>query len=169
MTYGDVQEVEGKVFSVMTLPKHSFGVRKDGKYYVADHINSGRSIGIEEKTEKAAIDKVFSVLTDKKKVEQIKNAPSVEETVNGYKHLQALQMEFKELTDIELPINNAYGVDLFKLDEIIETPEGVSMSDCIKEKYGVRADEVLQDIVNSGLVVARVDFGPLTYFMKKVW
>ena len=74
----------------------------------------------------------------------------LEKQAKKNKKFQKLRNEFQELTGITCPIDPILsGIDIVKLDKMIGTPDNVSMADYLKNKYGDRASQIVDEMVNN--------------------
>lgn len=165
MSYGEVQDVKGKVFQTMLLPKHSFGIRKMDKMYGVDHINSGRDLGIRAKTSDDALNKLIDLLRDKEKVAKIKSAPSMEDTKALLKRAESLVEEWEKITQINLPIflSNCQ-IDMLSLDRKLVRPKEQSMSEYILLKWGERADKIVRELLDIEMKMINIQDKNIRWF-----
>ena len=168
MTGGGIVEVEGTLFNMLIMPKHSFGIRKE-KDYVVDHINSGRSLGIHAKTEKDAIKQLTEILSDAEKKRIVLEAPDLDTTLNAFKEFQDNRIEFENLTGIKVPISPLYGLDIIALDKKLNPPENVSLAQHLENKYGKRARELINNMLNCEPAHYGVSYGAIAEWLKHNW
>lgn len=168
-TWGETEEVTGKIWQSFLYPNQVFGLRKENGKWVVDHIKSGRATGIEAKSEKDAVDELMKILNDSKKLKVIEDADTVDETVNKYQKFEELQEEYKNITGTSLPMNYAFGLDILKLDEQLNTPQGKSMKEVITERYGERASQIIEEIIDMELFIDMTFNQGLSYTMLKDW
>lgn len=153
MSAGTTEEVEGKIFQYMLLPKHSFGIRKEKEFWVVDHIPSGRSCNIMEKTETAAFDALMNLLKDKNKVEVIKRACSIKQSLDNISEYRTLIKRLEEITKLDIPVYGGLGINIIKLDKMIQTPEGVSTLQHFKNTFGEEASNILEKIASFDMII----------------
>ena len=61
-----------------------------------------------------------------------------------------MRNEFQELTGITVPIDPLIGgLDIIRLDKKLQTPDNVSMADHLKNKYGDRASQIVDEMINN--------------------
>jgi hypothetical protein len=164
MTLGELQTVKGKVFSLMTLPKHFFGVRKENGKWIGDHLNSGRSLGIAEDSQQKAVDKIMSMLSNKDIVGKIKEMPTIKQTKETFEKLDGLIQEFEEITEIKL---NKYscGVDVKELITLLDIEKEDIPSEIVLAKFGERADEIVKELLTGGVLFDGLGRNPRIYLV----
>ena len=143
---GMTKEVEGTVFQTMLMPKHSFGIRKEKEFYVADHINSGRSMNIYAKSENEVINEISKIISDAKKKQIIISCPNLNTTIDLFKQFSDYKTEFENTTKIKLPINQHCGIDFITLNKKLKCND-VKLSQYINNKYGKQAKDLLDKMI----------------------
>lgn len=156
-----ISEVEGYIKTFKECPNEEFGFRKlYTDHWEVTHIHSGFMV-TRGKTQKECITKLQEIFKDEQKLKVIHNAKTIEEMIEQHnkdlekrakknKKFQKLRNEFQELTGITCPIDPILsGVDIIKLDRMIDTPDNVSMADHLKNKYGERASQIIGEMINN--------------------
>ena len=156
-----ISEVEGYIKTFKECPNEEFGFRKlYTDHWEVTHIRSGFQV-TRGKTQKECTAKLQEIFKDEQKLEVIHNAKTIEEMIEQHnkdlekqakknKKFQKLRNEFQELTGITCPIDPILsGVDIIKLDRMIGTPDNVSMADHLKNKYGERASQIVDEMINN--------------------
>ena len=149
------EEVEGEIRTFNECPNEQFGYRKIGdSNWNVTHIRSGLEV-IHCKSKSACTKELKRLLSHPEIVKQIqatldidtvleKRKKEAENQILENKTFKELYDEFKKITGISCPLDIIFGgIDIVKLDKLIETPDGTSMTDYIKTKYGNRANEVI--------------------------
>ena len=116
--------------------------------YVISDIKSGMSAFI-GKSKADVINKLNKFMT--KNIKYMKSILDRAKTVAERKELRARREEliqlFESKTGITLRINKRGVVDVVKLDKDLETPDGVSTSDFLKNKFGEDISKTLDDLI----------------------
>lgn len=57
--------------------------------------------------------------------------------------------KFKKIFKFECPMDETHlFIDIVKLDELIETPDNISMAEFIIQKYGEEANNIVDELIN---------------------
>ena len=154
------EEVEGIIKTFKECPNEQWGFRKINDHlWNVTHIRSGLE-AVHGKTQAVCTKNLKNLFKSEKVLEHIKNMKSIDETIEQVKtdyenrtlknkRFMELREEFKQITGITCPVDCIVGgVDIIKLDEIIGTPDGISLSDYLKNEYGNRASEIINEMVS---------------------
>ena len=155
------EEVEGTIKIFDECPNEQWGYRKiSNSFWSVTHIRSGLA-AVQGETQASCTKQLKNMLSNKKIVEYLQHVKGIDETIAERKEqfekkaiqnkkFHKLREEFKELTGITCPIDPILsGVDIVKLDKMIGTPDNVSMADYLKNKYGDRASQIVDEMVNN--------------------
>ena len=155
------EEVEGIIKTFDECPNEQWGFRKVSNHlWNVTHIRSGLE-AVQGSSQASCTKSLKNMLSDKKVVEHIQHIKGIDETIAERKEqfekkalknkkFQKLREEFKELTGITCPIDPILGgVDIVRLDRMIRTPDNISMSTHLKNKYGDRASQIVDEMVNN--------------------
>lgn len=155
------EEVEGIIRIFDECPNEQWGYRKITDHlWNITHIRSGLEV-VQGSSQAECTKSLKNMLSSKKVIEHLQHVKGIDETIAERKEqferralqnkkFAKLREEFKELTGITCPIDLILGgVDIVKLDEIIGTPKDVSMSDHLINKYGERANQIIDEMVNN--------------------
>ena len=155
------EEVEGIIKTFDECPNEQWGYRKISDHlWNVTHIRSGLE-AVQGSSQASCTKSLKNMLSNKKIVERIQHIKGIDETIAERKEqfekkalqnkkFHKLREEFKELTGITCPIDPILGgVDIIKLDKIIGTPDDVSTSDYLKDKFGDRANQIIDEMVNN--------------------
>ena len=168
LNYGEPKEVTGDVQVLSWMSDNPIGIRKEGKYWVADDIKSGRSYGLTCEKKADLISKVAEITSDSSKVRIIKNEMTVEQTVERYNYFTSKVKEFHDLTGIDLPIHPAFGLDVIELNDMLGVPDDKSVEEVLTQKYGKQALKIVKDILNTKIAYAK-EWNAFDYFIRKNW
>lgn len=72
-------------------------------------------------------------------------------TPEKLKQFHNLRNEFAYITNIQIPYDIT-GIDIIKLDELIQTPDNVSMADHLTNKYGERATAIVEELIDGSYI-----------------
>lgn len=155
------EEVEGIIKTFDECPNEQWGFRKVSNHlWNVTHIRSGLE-AVQGSSQASCTKSLKNMLSNKKVVEHIQHIKGIDETIAERKEqfekralknkrFAELREEFKQITGVTCPIDPILGgIDIVKLDEMIGTPDNVSMSDYLKSKYGERADKIVDEMVNN--------------------
>lgn len=153
------EEVEGVIRTFAECPNEQWGYRKiSASFWNVTHIRSGLE-AVQGTSQASCTKRLKDMLSNKKIVEHIQNMKNIDETIaerkeqfekNALKNKKfaKLREEFKEITGITCPIDPIIGgLDIVKLDEMLGTPDGTSMADHLTNKYGARANEIIDEMI----------------------
>lgn len=154
------EEVEGTIKTFKECPNEEWGYRKisDSNWNVT-HIRTGLEV-VHYNSKQACTRALKKLFDNPSAINYIKTLPPIDEVLKqrkekfeqeiiSEKKFKELYEEFKKLTGISCPIDVILkGVDIIKLDEILGTPDNISMSDHLKSKYGDRASEIIDEMIN---------------------
>lgn len=156
-----ISEVEGYIKTFKECPNEEFGFRKlNADRWEVTHIRSGFQV-TQGKTQKECTAKLQEIFKDEQKLKIIHDAKTIEEMIEQYnkdletrakknKKFQKLRNEFQELTGITVPIDPLIGgLDIIRLDEKLQTPDNVSIADHLKNKYGDRASQIIDEMASN--------------------
>jgi len=155
-----IEEVEGIIKSFKECPNEEFGIRKVLDVWEATHIRSGLLV-TRGKTQKICLDNLKNIFNDVEKLKAIHEAKDIDTVIEEHKEwlakqakknqkFQKLRNEFRELTGITCPIDPLIGgINIIKFDKMLGTPDNVSISDYLKEKYGERANQIVDEMINN--------------------
>ena len=156
-----ISEVEGYIKTFKECPNEDFGFRKlHADRWEVTHIRSGFQV-TRGKTQKECIANLQEIFKDEQKLTIIHDAKTIEEMIEQHnkdlekqakknKKFQKLRNEFQELTGITVPIDPLIGgLDIIRLDKKLQTPDNVSMADHLKNKYGDRASQIVDEMINN--------------------
>ena len=154
------KEVEGEIRTFDECPNEQFGYRKIGdSNWNVTHIRSGLEV-VHHKSKGACTKELKKLLSNPQVVSIIQTTPNIDEGLEKRKvkakeqilenkTFKKLYDEFKVLTGISCPLDLVLQrVDIIELDKLIGTPDGTSMSYYVKTKYGDRANEILDEMIN---------------------
>lgn len=149
--------VDGNIETFEECPGEQFGFHKDtgSKKWTVTHIRSGLAIDDKGESLKKAKDNLKKVLSDPEKVRIIQQTPDLEEVLKQaryrkkkYERFSELKLKFMDITGIDLPRSSwTGGVDVVRLDTILQTPDGISLADYIKQKYGEDAYKIVAELI----------------------
>ena len=153
------QEVLGKIINIEELPDEDFGIVKNSRnYYSMYHVKSGLYMFEGKSTRECT--KILKNIINEDTIKVIKAQKNIDETIkNKWKELdeklkvnlrfQELREEFEHITNLVVPINPwTKSIDVVKLDDKLKTPNGISILDFINSKYGLRAKQLVEEMVN---------------------
>ena len=155
-----IEEVEGVIKTFKECPNEKFGLRHVDGFWEVTHLRSGYLVarGV---TRKICLNNLMNVFNDSDKVKEIHEAKDIEIVTKEQKEyfekraennrkFHKLRDELKEHTGITCPIDPLIGgIDIIRFDKMIGTPEDVSMSDFIKNKWGDRANQIIDEMVDT--------------------
>lgn len=153
------EEVEGVIKTFDECPNEKWGYRKISDHlWNVTHIRSGLE-AVQGSSQASCTKSLKNMLSNKKVVEHIQNMKNIDETIaerkeqfekNALKNKKfaKLREEFKQITGITCPIDPIIGgLDIVKLDEMLGTPDNVSMADHLTNKYGERANAIVDEMI----------------------
>lgn len=157
----DKKEVEGTIRVFDECPDEQWGFRKISDcYWNVTHIRSGLE-AVSGRSKGQCTKELKRLLSNPELVKQIKEHADIDETIKQHKKdferaclrnktFVKLRTEFKELTGITCPIDVIIGgLDIIKLDEMIKTPDNVSMDEHLRNLYGDRAAEIVNEMIEA--------------------
>lgn len=155
------QEVEGIIKTFDECPNEKWGYRKvSDNLWNVTHIRSGLE-AVQGSSQASCTKQLKKLLSNKKVVENIQHVKDIDETIAerkeqfekkalANKKFQKLRNEFQELTGITVPIDPLIGgLDIIRLDKKLQTPDNVSMADHLKNKYGDRASQIVDEMASN--------------------
>ena len=151
------RRVDGEIETFEELPNEQFGFHKDkdSTLWTITHIRSGLEIKGKNKSLRVAKNNLKKILSDPEKVRAIQQAPDLKDVLKQakdreekYQRFSELKLKFQDITGIDLPrCPWTGGVDVARLDAIMQTPDGISLADYIKQKYGEDAYEIVAELI----------------------
>jgi len=154
VNYGHTEEVEGDTFTVLTMPKQIFGLRKENRGWVIDHLNSGMNLGTEFKTKQDAQEYFHKLINDPEKRQKILSAASWQDLEKSAKEYDTLVKELESLTGEYFEKRNGGGFTKggLWLDRLIlpVDRQGKTLQQAVIEKWGEKADEIILKIIETG-------------------
>ena len=129
----------------------NFFVHKDRFSWSISDVKSGLNCFTED-TKKAVIKKMTDFLSnDKNKkftFECINNSISVSEYESNMNKFDTLRGELEQVLRFAVPICIwTKNIDTIRLDKMLNVPDGISTSDFIKNKYGQRAVDIINEML----------------------
>lgn len=152
VTHDAVEEVQGFLFTTPELPEIKFFIYKKNRGYSLSEVKSGLEV-FYGSTIKEVKQKLFDYFKNYDKnniVLCVNNAKSTKDVKLRYKRREELTQEFLNIFKFMPPLCVWTGsLDVIKLDTILGTAnmDGISMNDYIKKHYGIKASEVVQELL----------------------
>lgn len=152
---GTTDTVEGEIKTFKECPNEKFGITKISTgYWKAIHIRSGL-VAVEGTSKAIVMKNLKEMFNYKSRIEHIHKVPSLSENIKQakakdlkFKRFRYLREEFRKVTGIDCPLCPITGgVDIIRLDSIVGTPDGISLRDYLKEKYGIKAQQIVEEMV----------------------
>ncbi len=152
MRFGEISEREGVIKEFPQCPGEQFAFEKVLSFGVTvTHVRSGLR-ACTGKTMKLAKAELLKILSNAKMIEHIKTVEDLDTRCQKEKSkldkLHQLKNEFTQITNISVPLDPFVGsIDIIKLDEKINPPDGTSLSDFILKKWGKRANDIIDEMI----------------------
>lgn len=150
----EVEEVEGTIKTYSEFDNEQFGYRKVNGLYQQTHIRSGKLV-FSEPTIKQCEEKLFSALRQNGILSWLKSIRDLDKEVeyqkNRLEKLNKLRTEFKQITNIDVPMHPLFGIDIVKLNDKMNVPDGMSLEQCLVKRYGKRASKIVDELIDIGI------------------
>ena len=152
VTSHGIDTVEGRPCKFAELPNMKFFIHKvNNRYYSLSEVSTGLEV-FNDITIKGVKNKLLEFLKthDKSILYSCVNSSKTVEQYREYINKKdKLLNEFKSTFGFEAPICPlTNSLDVIALDRLLHTPDGISTSNFIKNKYGKTACRIVQDFIS---------------------